>query len=78
MDAGGVCPERERLLRNVSAALARHNRAVSDMAAIAGSKRSALFSSARELVVVTKQKVQTARDALEAHMIEHGCAGRNL
>ncbi|MBV9081947.1 MAG: hypothetical protein JOZ62_04670 [Acidobacteriaceae bacterium] len=73
MGTGGICPERERLLRDVSAALNRHNKAVGEMATIAGSNRTALFSTAREVVAGTKQEVEVARDALEAHMIEHGC-----
>ena len=68
-----VCTERERLLRGMSAAIEGQNEAVTRMAALAGSHRSALFAVAKEQVTQAKQKVAAARNEFEAHIREHGC-----
>ena len=71
--SAGACRKREVLLEKFSDAVTMHSQTVSNMAALAGCKRSILFATAKELVAQTKHEMQSASEEFEAHIHGHGC-----
>ena len=69
MEAGGICPERDRLLGIANKAIDKHAKAVSDLASVAGTRQPELFAEARERSTYTLEAFRQATQAYD----DHGC-----
>ncbi len=73
VNRGGICPERERLLRAVTAAVSEHSELVGRVHRIAGTGQSAAFKELASQVKESLQVVSRTWHAYEKHCKAHGC-----
>jgi hypothetical protein len=75
---GGICAEREKLLRTATAAVTHHNKTVTDISRILaerGRKPNAqAFGVFRDEVQASLASVRTAWDEYRKHIHVHGCS----
>jgi hypothetical protein len=72
MYPGGICPEKDRLLRKLSAAVDEHAIAADEVVAMAGIEHVS-FVRAKERAQQMRRAVQTAKSDYRQHTREHGC-----
>jgi len=72
MYPGGLCPEKDRLLRKLNRAVDEHAKAAGDMSSVAG-VQSIIFMEARRRAGEMKRAVRVATDDYKRHTLEHGC-----
>ena len=73
MDAGGICPERDRLLELVTKLSNRYAEASLRLASIAGQNDREAFQFCMKQAKELRSALQTARSEYESHLNQHGC-----